>query len=650
MNTNSNAASIAFAEIARLALQLHKKKERELHIDLPADSILRTAELPQGCELAKDVLEFSSLRERNKIVAVAALDELRSPSGIDSNAIFDLAYNLWRHEIGHEDQASGRLLALASESVDILAVGAQRIRSGSRVFDVLHLVEAALPYLSKIPIWSVIDLCEAKYEQTKNDMMGGVVHGALEAWLETRPNDAQELHARVLKNLSEATATLLGNSVVALSKTNYLAAVDAAKADVRSGVTIRAQVGAWTLGRLLLDDRATQESLNVIVDEVIALIESQQGELRSQVIRAAVGAMHAIPAFDSILERLAEHADQDVLCAAATTLFLKDNEIRERGITPRWLQLLTALRPEFEGAIRDFDYALSRMLADPFNAQTVVSVLTQWVANHGHKGAIDSKTAELFDDTLRKLLSLEQSSSLLVTSWLLSDRQEHAGALAGALIELSHHSEVELKLDKSRVDQLTANDLLFLARRMLGYVHDRAQLTSLALSMLQSKDVEMRIYPVLRALLVEEIGYDYPGSTTETLRATAETTSSKSDKDFLLKAAEGIEQVVDAQNALPSLGELRPPTMLRRFFARARAKQMDASVKEANKNSFWRQIATEIPVKAGTGTFSYRDSNYGSSTKFSSMSHSIELPRREAFDPIGNSIRHIGFRVAKRGK
>lgn len=222
--------------------------------------------------------------------------------------------------------------------------------------------------------------------------------------------------------------------------------------------------------------------------------------------------------------------------------------------------------------------------------------------------------------------------------------------LAGALIGLSHHSEVELKLDKSLVDQLTPNDLLFLARRMLGYVHDRAQLTSLALSMLQSKDVEMRIYPVLRALLVEEIGYDYPGSTIKTLRATAETTSSQIDKDFLLNAAEGIEQVVDAQNALPSVSELRPPTMLRRFFARARAKQMDASVKEANKKSFWRQVATEIPVKAGTGTFSYRDSNYGSSTKFSSMTHSIELPRREAFDPIGNSIRHIGFRVAKRGK
>ena len=650
MNTDSDVTSVAFTEIARLALQLHEKKERELRIDLPADSILRTAELPQGCELAKDVLEFSSLRERNEIVAGAAFEELRSPSGVDSNVLFDLAYNLWRHEIGHEDQASGRLLALAAKSVDILTVAAQRIRSGCQVFDVLHLVEAALPYLSRIAVPSVIDLCNAKYEQTKGDMMAGAIHGALETWLETRPDDAREVHTGVLGNLSEATASLLGNAVVALSKTDYAAAVNLAKGDVRSGVSMRAQVGAWTLGRLLLDDQTTQESVNVVVEAVIELIERGQGELRSEGIKAAVRAMHAMPAFDSILQHLAERGDQDVLCSAATALFLKSNEIRERGITQRWLQLLTALKPEFKGAIRDFDYALSRMLAEPSNAETVVSALSQWVSNHGHKGAIDSETAELFDDTLRRLLALEEGSSLLVTSWLLSERQEHAGALAGALIQLSHHSEVELRLDRNRIDQLTPNDLLFLARRMLGYVHDRAQITSLSLSMLRSKDVETRIYPVLRALLVDEIGYDYPGSTATTLRATAETTSSKSDTEFLLSAAEAIDQIVEAQNALPSLSELRPPTMLSRLFARARAKQMADSLEEANKNSIWRQVATEIPIKAGAGTFSYRDSNYGPSMKLSSMSHSIELPRREAFDPIGNSIRHIGFRIVKRGK
>jgi len=648
VNTNSNAASVIFAEIARLARQLHQEGKRELRIDLPTDSILHTAELPQGCKLAKDVLEFGSIPERNRIVAEATFERLRSPSGIDSDALFDLAYVLWGQEVGHEDQASGRLLALASESVDILAVGARRIRSGSRVFDVLHLVEAALPYLSKISVASVIDLCNAKYEQTKNDMMAGVIHGALERWLETRPNDAQEVHAGVLDNLSESTASLLGNAVVALSKTDYAAAVDVAREDVRSGVSMRARVGAWTLGRLLLDDRAAQELVDVVVDEVIELIENQQGELRSEGIGAAVRAMHTMPSFDSILQQLAERGDQDVLCSAATALFLKSDEIRERGTTQRWLQLLTALKPEYKNAIKDLDYAMSRMLATPLDAETVMSVLSKWVANHGTTGAIDSGTAELFNDTFRELFALEGHWPSLVTNWLLSDRREHAAALAGILIELSHHSEVNLKFDKSQIDRLTAKDLLFLARRMLGYIHDRAQLTSLSISLLQSYDVEDRIYPMLRALLVDEIGYDYPGSTITALRNAAETASTTNDRDFLLQAAKAINRVMEAQNSLPSLSELKPPTMLSRLFARARAKQMDASYKEASKDSFWRQVATVIPIKAGSGMFSYRESNYGPSAKLSSMSHSIELPRREAFDPIGNSIRHLGFRFAKR--
>ncbi|WP_454711343.1 hypothetical protein [Cupriavidus nantongensis] len=605
-------------------------------------------DLPMGCKFVDEAIEFESLEVRNGIVAAAAYERLHLSSGFDSNALFERAYGLWRHEIGHSDQASGRLLALASKSVDVLAVGAQRIRSGSDVFDVLHLVEAVLPYLSSLEVPSIVDLSIAKYEPTKGDLMAGAINGALEKWLEKRPDVACELHAKVLEGLSEATSSLLGNAIVALSKSDYAAAVEMAKADARSDVLMQAQVGTWTLGRLLLDDHASPEAINVVVETVTNLIGSDQRDIRSQAIRAAVGAMHTMAAFDSLLQRLAESGDQDVLCAAATALFLKGKEIRERGITQCWLHLLPALEPEFKGAIRDLDYAMSRLVSEPGYATMVLSALSQWIANHGERIAIDSNTAELFDGTIRKLLPLEEIWPSLVTDWLLSDRQEHAAALAGILTRLSNHGETEIRLDKGRLDELSTDDLLFLARRMLGYVHDRAQVTSLALSMLQSNDVEKRIYALLRALLVDEIGYDYPGSTVDALRKAAEEMSSVGNKDFLQTTAEAINRAAEAQSSLPSLNELRPSTKLRTLFSRARAKQVENSLEEASKNSIWRQIATQIPIKAGMGTFSYRDSSYGPAMKLSSMSHSIELPRREAFDPIGNSIRHLGFRLAKR--
>lgn len=635
--------------VAEFALRLHREDGIGLRIAVPDGATLTTTELPDGCQLVEGpALQFDSLVARNVIVASAAFEDLQSPSGIDADALFERAYQLWRNEIGHNDLASGRLLALASSSTDIVSVGASRIRSGSRVFDVLHLVEAALPYLSRIEASSIIDLFAAKYEPTKNDIAGGAIHGALESWLETRAGDALDLHEKVLVNLSEATASLLGNAIVALAKTDYAAAVEVARGDARAEGPLRARVGVWSLGRLLLDERAPSASIDLVIQTLLDLIEHEQVELRLQAIRAAVGAMHVMSAFDPILQRLAEGDDQDVLCAVAQALFLKAKELGERGITQRWLELMTSLKPEFKGAIRDLDHAMSRLLADPANAPMVASTLSTWVAKNGHRVAIDSETTRLFDDSVRELFPLKSAWASLVTDWLLSGEQEHPAALAGFLNQFSHHSRTELSLDKVRLDELATEDLLFLARRMLGYVHDRAQLTSLALSMLLSKEPEKRIYPVLSALLVDEIGYDYPGSTADACRKAAEADAMCSHKEYLLKIAETIDQVADAQSSLPMLNELRPPTKLRRLFARARAKQMNESFKAASEDSIFRQISTQITIKAGRGTFSYRDADYGPSMHLSSMSHSIELPRREVFDPIGNSIRHHGFRLAKR--
>ena len=208
---------------------------------------------------------------------------------------------------------------------------------------------------------------------------------------------------------------------------------------------------------------------------------------------------------------------------------------------------MTSLKPEFKGAVRDLDQAMARLLEDPANAPLVTSTLKQWVARYGQGLAIDSETANFFDDTIRELFPIEASWASLVTDWLLSREQKHPAALAGFLTQLSDHSHIELGLDKERLDGLETEDLLFLARRMLGYVHDRAQLTSLALSMLLSNEPEKRIYPVLHALLIDEIGYDYPGSTSAACRKAAEKASTGSQRDFLLMVADAIDQVVDAQ-------------------------------------------------------------------------------------------------------
>jgi hypothetical protein len=450
--------------------------------------------------------------------------------------------------------------------------------------------------------------------------------------------------------LTDATANLLSNAVVALAKSDYAAALELSKADVRDALPLRAQVGTWTLGRLLLEEHASTEQRAIIAALLTNLIESSEGDLRIQAVRAATSAMHVNPTFDALLKRLAAEGDQDVLSSVATALFLKADEMLSRGEMHEWMDLMIALAPDRKGAIDNLDNAMARLLSQPANSPVVVAALTKWVARHGRRVAIDKSVANLFGDSINKLSSIEPAWSTLLTGWLLSDKQEHAACLAGILAALSHHEALSTRLNKEQLDALDAADLLFLARRMMGYVHDRAQVTSMALSMLESQDANERIFPVLYALLVSEIGYDYPGSTITSCKAVAESCTSEDAKAFLARVVEALEHIGKAFSDLPRLKELSPSLKFRRQFALARAKQMSDSMEEASKKSIWRQIATPIPIKAGKGTFNYRNSSYGPSMQMSSISHSIEMPRREVFDPVGNAIRSLEFRLAKRGE
>lgn len=634
---------------AALALRLHETGTQSLRGDVPPNTVVTGASQPATFTVTGSVIEFTSLAERNRLVAETNFAEIRERHACDPNEVYEQARRLWRQEIGHPDKASGRLLALAAKELDIVAIGTGRIRRGEDVFSILHLLEAALPHMEALELGSLIDLCVAKHESTKNDHAGGMFHSALEAWLADRPLCAGDLRLRVLSSLSEPTANLLCNSVIALSKSDFAQAVALAKADAGDKAPLRAGVGAWALGRLLREGQASPALQAEIAGALTRLIESGAGELRQQAISAVTGSLHVSRLFDTLLKQLAATGDQLVLTGIANTLFLRDSEMVQREDLTEWLDLLTGLSPDSKWGVSNLDHALARLMTDARFAPLVPPALTKWTARHGHRSAMDKTVSEHFASTCEKLASNGDAWSRLLTDWLLSDDRAHAANLAGVMSMLSHVESLQHRLDKPRVEALEPAGLLFLARRLLGYVHDRRQVTALAMSMLAVDSPRDRILPVLRALLVDEIGYDHPGSTIEACKAAA-ADAPRETQTFLLSVADSIEKSLDAVQGLPRRKEFRPPERLRREFSRARTKQMNQAFEEASKKSIWRHLATEIHIKAGRGTFQYQNETYGQTMRLGSITHSVEMPRREVFDPVGNAIRLLGFRVAKRGE
>jgi hypothetical protein len=185
---------------------------------------------------------------------------------------------------------------------------------------------------------------------------------------------------------------------------------------------------------------------------------------------------------------------------------------------------------------------------------------------------------------------------------------------------------------------------------MLGFVTSEEHLLSLTMSLLKTRDAQQRTFGLVHSLLADELGIDYPSSTVEMLESAKTATIDAGLLSLYSSAINAINDRINKLDELPRLVELRPPPGLQRQFSMAHAKQMEAASEDAKKHSILRQIATEIPIKAGLGSFNFREGNFTEPTHFHSISTSFSLPRRHASDTVGYEIRGLMLRLAKRGE
>ena len=98
--------------IGELARALHERGGASLDIDLPANATIDLEGQP-GVQIDGTKVCFASLADLNRIVAAEVQHALGADGMADAERLFGAAMALQCHEIGHPDQASGRLLAAA---------------------------------------------------------------------------------------------------------------------------------------------------------------------------------------------------------------------------------------------------------------------------------------------------------------------------------------------------------------------------------------------------------------------------------------------------------------------------------------------------------------------------------------------------------
>jgi len=637
--------------LGELVLHSHESGCSDLAIALPPESPHSPQERTDEIQIDGDTVVFASIEGRNRFLASYLFGKHKEQFQLDPRQWLQKANDVWRHEIGASDRVAGRLLALVHNTEDILLVAASAIIDGSmEVFTVLHVVEAALHYLHKIEPASIIQLCGVQHEKTKNGLMAGAFLTQLQKKLSDMPESCRLLHSLLQEKISQSTVALHPATLLALASHAAEEAARLAFEDAKSENVILRRAAIWTLGRLLVCNLIKKTKFASAIEVITLNISHADEQVRRTAIYAAAESISITRKFDSVLFKMAKAGDQEVLAALSHHLFMNTKDLADKDIFKKYIRQLCKLTPTFKGAVDNFDFILRQLLASEGHQQFVLSCLTEWVAINGLDSPRNNSFSDLFDSTVFELAKRHELLSQIITEWLISDDRKHASAAAGLLSKLWVHEFRNPEFDGELLGALNKADFLFLIRRLLGFVNSEGHLLSLTISLLKSTNLHDWVLGFVHTLLAEEVGMDYPDSTIKRIEREKPLTS---DSKIIALYSSVIQQITSHMNAieaLPRIEELKPPPDVQRLFASAHAKQMNVVAKEARKMSIVSQIFTEIPMKGGKGWFSFRDGGYTESSNLIPHSHSIALPRRHVLDAVGYEIRHLGFRLAKRGE
>jgi len=646
--TASTAIQTIPQAVLDAALALHQRKSTDLTFSPFRAFELSASEGSPYWLLIEDRIEFANLEARNHCTALATLLQVMPMNR--ANALFDAAYELWRKEIGHPDSASGRLLGWASQSVNVLLEAARIIGDESRrTFDVLHLLEKALPHLLNLRAEDIVAVIEAQHESTKRDMASGVIFNALDRRLRSESEVAWDILRITKRNMSESMQSLYSTALQALMHTDQQShALEKAREDADHNDPLIAGAALWTLGRAIQTHKLGDDELDDCVAVLTSKTRAASIEIQQSATRAVAHAALKDERLMSELVRLsAEHGDY-ALAVVADFLFLNQQDLPVTSPHfKRLLQSLVRLSPSQQGAINNLDRVLHQLYATPEYRPEVLGCLTQWIILHGGVNLNDKASIELFDQTVLQIANDKPGLQAVITRWLVAPEKQLAVACGGLISYLHIRGVKSPEFSPEVLNTFASEDFKLLARRMLGYVISEEPLLSLTFSLLETDNAPERSFAWVYSVLTDEVGRDYVHATMEALTVRQETAGSP-EAELLVRIHGILLQRSRVLDGLPRLQELRPPMRLARAIALSRAREMEEAMETANEKSIVRQIATVIPMKAGRGWFSVSDNRVGPTQHLQSFSHAVSLPKRALTDPAGYAIAGILYRNARR--
>nr|VFJ42494.1 MAG: hypothetical protein BECKDK2373C_GA0170839_100130 [Candidatus Kentron sp. DK] len=549
--------------------------------------------------------------------------------------LLDYIDEQWRAERDDRDPLSEELARFHNEGkIDVVAAfGKLKNEKGSLDFFLTgHIFEKILPRIDA-PILEVMECVLHLYREAGDDLAAGSIFTPYTDFCAASTDRPKEA-IRLVDTLGDKLAGLLTPSLVAGSRLDAEQYLDEAiRLSAHRDAVIKKEA-LFSLGRLEYPEEGDLPEKALTRLEQAMEEESEDSPL-ANIIDSAFGLYKKRESLGTRVTGLIDTAlakgGDFSLYAASRILFLGKKEIPE-PLLDKLLLHLRRVNPSHKGILMYIDYGLEKLLAgkDWEKAIRFIEALLSAHAEPLSIKALDGVIRELFKNRGGLL-------NRVMTRWFLRGESVLCEAIYDVVSHGGLRNDLILAVDGDELHPANPDQILFLARKAIGYLFIRpVTAASIVLSLLEYVEDE-KTKEKLTKLLFDPLLINYPGKVADYLKGQVES-ETEAVQEVCKAALASLDQYMDDMKSARNIPELHPSQSQREAYHRHHSKQMSEIMRQGEEKSVLLPLVSKSVLLYGRRSVIYAGKSGDETSRrhipLQKHSVSFEIPRLSHIDPF----------------
>lgn len=511
-------------------------------------------------------------------------------------------------------------------------------------WNLLHAFAEALPRL-RVEVVSLRDTLRTIEKRIHNDLAGIKVYEAVENLSKGQIETGKSLYRELVAEKKGPVTGFIPSVLRGLSKGNFAEAYTLAVDLLVDGSPDIVGAGIISLGRMEYSGEHN-DYLKTTLGHYRRLRRRMSVQIAASLVKGYGMLLEHAEECKEALVKLSERSAPGVLYELAVVLFLKAKKQCSECWFQTVLMRLAEVSSDCVGIVHEIDGVLSQVAGEG-KGDLVMAFWEAWVINRDYGNDEQGRLA-IFKMGLPSMVQ-ECWGSIRAswTRWLNADDHRLHIAAADLIIEGSHRGgkapEMKFELDGDILKEMSPRDVVYIIHKILGYCSvDAGTLCSMVFSALAfEKDAEGVVTRYVVAAFRDYIGYNYAGTTVQFLNERKKSSCTKETQtaDRILKE---VEAYYGSLRSLERLPEFEPPPQRVQQLVGAKARHQGREIAQTvREKSVFLQFCKEVRLKAGSSFFMEKDGTFSGKTNLAHLSHSMEFPRGEKVDPVGQALARL---------